>query len=433
METDPQILLIGPDPNLQSELASALAALPDARPVVSYQPEYRRGLEAARSRRPELALVQMTSDLASFKNFVEEASVASPATAVIAVFYGDVFGADVSESEVLIDVLRSGVRDFLRRPLSPDDLQQLLGRLNRFAAPRTTTIGKVVAFISNKGGVGKSTLAVNIGAELARRTPGQVLLIDASLQMGVCATMLDLEPTTTLTDAARQRDRLDERLIRELSVAHSTGLHVLACPGDAIEASEIDDEIISRVMQLARRAYDLVLVDTFPLVDRVMTAILDLSDMIYVITESTVPIIRSTAKSLQLLDQIGVPATRRRLILNRYSGFAGNLKPADVAARCGCAVDHVIPYEKKLLIAANLGRPLVLDAGRFSSFGRAIRPLIDEIGQRRLAMSPQFLVPQHRGEDQVTPMAVTAGQSTVDRSNGDAPPKKSVTSRSKGT
>jgi hypothetical protein len=111
--------------------------------------------------------------------------------------------------------LRSGVRDFLRRPLSPEDVRQLLGRMERFAAHPTTSIGKVVALISNKGGVGKSMLSVNIAAELGRRNPGQVLLIDASLQMGVCASMLDLEPTTTLTDAAHQRDRLDQRLIRE--------------------------------------------------------------------------------------------------------------------------------------------------------------------------------------------------------------------------
>ena len=400
METDPQILLVGPDRKLQAELASALACLADVRPVVSYQAEYRQGLEAARSRRPELALVQMTRDLASLKHFVEEAGAASPGTAVVALYYGDVFGEDVSESEVLIDVMRAGVRDFLRRPLSPEDLGQLLGRLNRFAAPRTTSIGKVVAFMSNKGGVGKSTLSVNIAADLARQGAGQVLLIDASLQMGVCASMLDLEPTTTLTDAARQKDRLDERLIREMTVSHSTGLHLLACPNDAIEASEIDDEIISRVVQLARRSYDLVLVDTFPMVDRVMTAILDLTDVIYIVTESTVPIIRCTAKALQLLDQLGIPAARRRTILNRYSSFPGNLKPADVATRCGCAMDYVIPYEKKLLLAANIGRPLILDVGRFSTFGRAIRPLIAEVGQRRSALTEEILLPQPRSAAQ---------------------------------
>ncbi|HWE02688.1 MAG TPA: hypothetical protein VG326_09790 [Tepidisphaeraceae bacterium] len=169
-------------------------------------------------------------------------------------------------------------------------------------------------------------------------------------------------------------------------------------------------------MQLARRAYDLVLVDTFPMVDRVMTAILDLTDVIYAVTESTVPTARSTVKLLQLLDQIGIPSMRRRIILNRHSSFAGNLRAADVASRCECAIDHVIPYEKKLLIAANLGRPLILDAGRFSSFGRAMRPLIEEIGKPRSPSNPEMFAPQDRRPDSAVSRTIRLTESVLDDS-----------------
>ena len=95
--------------------------------------------------------------------------------------------------------------------------------------------------------MGKSTTAVNAAVGLAVRHPERVLLIDASLQMGVCASLLDLTPATSLTDVVREKDRLDETLIRQLAVPHKSGLHLLAAPADAVEAGDIDDEVMSRI------------------------------------------------------------------------------------------------------------------------------------------------------------------------------------------
>ena len=95
-------------------------------PILHAVSDLRQAVEAARSRRPHLALVEMTRDLRLLKTFTEELKIGSPETVVAAVFRPDVFGYDVSESAVLIEALRSGVRDFLRRPVSSHDLGQLL-------------------------------------------------------------------------------------------------------------------------------------------------------------------------------------------------------------------------------------------------------------------------------------------------------------------
>ena len=162
-------------------------------------------------------------------------------------------------------------------------------------------MGRVVCFVSNKGGVGKSTTAVNAACGLALRHPGRVLLVDASLQMGVGASLLDLTPATSLLDVVREADRLDEILLRQLAAPHSSGLHLLAAPDDAVAASEIDDEIISRLVTLARRTYDFVIVDTFPMLDRAMVAVLDHSDRAYVVLENVVPTVLGGVKFLQVL------------------------------------------------------------------------------------------------------------------------------------
>jgi pilus assembly protein CpaE len=141
---------------------------------------------------------------------------------------------------------------------------------------------------------------------------------------------------------------------------------------------------MARIVTLARRSYDFVVVDSFPLVDRIMMAVLDLSDRVYVVVEAMVPTVLGGVKLCQLLDSLGIPRDRQRVVLNRYARFAGNLRPADVAERLGRDIDYVVPFAKKQLAATNLGRPLILQVGRwFSSFGKVMHQMVDDIAVMR--------------------------------------------------
>lgn len=369
-------MIVGADGKLSGELRAAFDSLPRWDPVVHEVPESRHAGEMARSRRPQIALVEMNGRAASLRALAEDLRASSPETQLVAVFDPNSFPPDLPESAVLIDALRAGVSDFLRRPVSRHDVEQLFDRLNAHTAKPATHRGKILSFISNKGGVGKSTLAVNTAVGLAQKYPGQVLLIDGSLQMGVCAAMLDLKPATTLTDAVRERDRLDETLIRQLSVPHASGLDLLGAPADAIEGAEVDDEIVSRILTLSRRAYDFVIVDTFPLFDRVVIAVLDLSDASFVVLENVVPTVLGTSKLLQVIEGLGYPAEKFTVVLNRYLRAAGHPRIEDVAERLGRDIVHAIPYDKHLLLAANTGQPFVLHASRWRRAGRQMRQFV---------------------------------------------------------
>jgi pilus assembly protein CpaE len=136
-------------------------------------------------------------------------------------------------------------------------------------------------------------------------------LIDASLHLGSCAPMLDLTPTTGLASAAREKVRLDETLVRKLAVRHECGLDLLAAPIDAVDASDIDDEAMSRTITLARRTYDYVIVDTFPMLDGLIMAVLDLSDRAYVVVQNTVPNVVGAARLLPVLEHLASRRTAR--------------------------------------------------------------------------------------------------------------------------
>jgi pilus assembly protein CpaE len=386
-------LIVSSEQRFRDELEAAIASLDDLHPVIHYASDIRQAIEAARSRRPQIALVEMGTDVRPLQVFAEEAAAVSPETSVAAVFRPDGFGADVSESEVLIDALRAGVRDFLRRPVSSNDLAELFRRIERSAAKETGNIGKIVSFVSNKGGVGKSTMAVNAACGLAVRHPQRVLLIDASLQMGVCASLLDLTPATTLTDVVRESGRLDETLIRQMAAPHSSGLHLLAAPADAVEGADIDDAVLARILTLARRTYDFVIVDTFPMLDRAILAVLDLSDRAYVVLENVVPTLLGVTKFTEVLRGLGLGRDRQRIVLNRYTTLPGSVKPADVAARLRHDVDHVVPFDNRVVVAANTGEPCVLHASRFFGCGRSLRRLVDDIDAMRDGSPPFASIP----------------------------------------
>ena len=165
--------MVSPDPRFRTELESALSSLDDLHVVIHHAGDIRQAIEATRSRRPQLALVEMGSDVRPLQSFAQEAAYVSPETTVAAVFRPDAFEPDVPESTIFIQAIRGGVKDFLRRPVSSSELAELVRRVQRAPVRETGRLGRIVSFVSNKGGVGKSTTAVNSACGLAVRHPGR--------------------------------------------------------------------------------------------------------------------------------------------------------------------------------------------------------------------------------------------------------------------
>ncbi len=383
-----QILLVSSDPSLREEFEAALENLKEFSPSVLTADSPRQGVEVARIRRPNLVLIEMDANGGRLDRFASEISAHAPRTLIGAVYRADVLGSGSSETAIISGV-RAGVSDFLRRPLSSVEIEQLLIRArHRNARQAPVARGLIVSVSSTKGGVGKSTLAVNSACLLARRAPGRVLLVDASLQLGVCARMLDLETKTTITDATQELDRLDPTLLRELALHHDSGLHLLAAPKDPVGSTEVNDEAIARVLATARQAYEYVVVDTFPLLESVVLAVLDLSDLAYLVFQGTVPCVLGHVGYLRALENVGIDVNRQRLVLSRnHARFSGDLSLSDIVRKLGRDIDHVIPYQRRILSSMNTGEPYVLRHRGLFGFGRAVRNLVHEIVQEREAQS----------------------------------------------
>lgn len=391
MDKTIRVLFVGPDTGLEDEINDALQHLGSWRVYPYLANSYAKALEVARDRQPGLVCFYSNGLDDDWRLFAKDLHVILPEVALVVMYDPGLFRQQSTEHELIIQMLRENVKDFLRRPLASTEIRQLLDRLLVSPQRRLSPHGLVLTVMSNKGGVGKSTLSVNLATELATRHPGRVLLIDASLQLGICAMMLDLPTTPTMLDAVRARERLDEGLLRQLTLAHSSGLHLLAAPIDASQAAEIDDSAFARILNLARREFDYVVVDTFPLVDPLVLSTLDVSDMLFLLLQGTVPNVVGVARFLPIIDGIGVAREKQRIVLNlNHAKVASALTVADIESRLQRSIDHILPYTPGILRALNNGKPYVLQSIRLWGFTKRIVVIANEVEALRQEILRQW-------------------------------------------
>lgn len=376
-----RILVHHSDAEIVHEIRSAVAAIDDLNASMHFHTELRNTINAVTNYQPNLVIIEIAEDFDSVKTIVNETLAAVPNAAILGVYDASRLTTNVSESTLMLQSLRLGVEDFLRRPIASADFVQVLQ--NRLSPRRAMSgeLGKIASFISNKGGVGKSTCSINTAVGLATFHSERVALIDCSLQMGVCGVQLNMEPEATLVNAWEERDRLDEKLLTQLMTVHESGLHVLCAPPSAIDAAEIDDAFLSRILLMARRTYDYVIVDTFPMFDRTVMTILDLSDHAFIVLENIVPTLQMVKGFLSLLEEFDFAEEKQRIVLNRYSSRSGSPAIGDVTAYLGMEPDFVIPVDRRFISAANTGKPFIGHAPRWNRAASVLRAMVDEIAE----------------------------------------------------
>jgi pilus assembly protein CpaE len=367
-----QILAVIQSDALEVELKAAVSALGE-QTTLNTCPDLASSVSRLRHDAPDLLIVELSEGSAQVREWQHAIEVHEISCPIIGILDDELEGTD----ELLVEAVRVGFRDFLRRPASAGELDGVIRRIDK-AKPEVGTRGRLLAVVSTKGGVGKSTIAINTAVHAAATSNQRVLLVDASLQLGVSASLLNLTPTITIADVASMQDRLDATMLREVTTQHESGLHVLPAPPTPAEASEIDDTCMSIVLGVAKSAYDLVIVDSFPLLDATTLAILDRAEHVCVVTENVVPTLTGTAAMLTTLNQLDVASSNRTLVLNRYQRCAGSLSASEVAEQLAEPVTAVIKHDRRVLEAANLGRPIILSSSKWG-VARAMRNMANEL------------------------------------------------------
>jgi pilus assembly protein CpaE len=321
--------------------------------------------------KPNAAIIALGANADQAVRFIERLNTECPNTSIIS-------AAQDASPDMIIGSLRAGAREFLRIPISADELRTVLDRVSDFSnrqmveAPKKQ--GRMVAVFSSKGGCGTSFIATN----LAAATNAKTVLVDLNLQAGDLPLFLGLDHKYSIADMVEKRSRLDEALISTLVTPHSKHLSLLAAPREADSADEIEPQHVFEVLQKLREHYDYVVLDPQHTFDSITLAALDQSDEIVLILTLDIPAIRSTQRALAIFDRLGYPRKKVRIVVNRWSKQI-DLDLRQVEKFLGEPCVGFVPSDYQTAVSSiNLGTPLV-QAEPSSKIALEIRRIAQEI------------------------------------------------------
>ena len=233
--------------------------------------------------------------------------------------------------------------------------------------------GQILTVFSPKGGTGKTVTATNLACSFAKNEKKRALLIDLDLQFGDAAIMLGVEPEKTIYDLVVAPGELDTEKLAGYTTRHSSGLDVLPAPLRPEDAELVTEVKITRLLEVARESYDVIVVDTSPFFHGPMLATLDRTDELMVLCGLDVPTLKNVKLSLHTLDLLSFPANKIRYVLNRANSKVG-MKKNEVEQALGVKIDFEVPSDRAVPLAVNRGLPTVLADGG-SDFSRAVREM----------------------------------------------------------
>ncbi len=278
------------------------------------------------------------------------------------------------EREGVVDeAMESALSDIVMLPQPADTIAFALRKAARERIGGQTKLSRVIMVSSTKGGTGKTSIAVNLAAQLAEMRL-RTLLIDLDVQFGDVGIALGLDrPEKTLRDLTAVADVLDAEKLRGYVVRQGE-LHILPAPLRPEEGENIDAARIAGVFQTARGLYDAIVVDTAPLFDGPMLTALDRSDQLLLISTPDVPSMKNIRLALQTLDLLGFPTERVALVANR-TGMAGGVSVAEMSETIGRDVRFTLPEDPAVPKSINTGIAAVLLEPR-SRFSRGMKEIV---------------------------------------------------------
>jgi len=223
------------------------------------------------------------------------------------------------QPSMLLEAMRSGVQDFLGKPVQTDSLRDLLLRIaTDLNAKEFPSQDKLIVIMGAKGGVGTTTVAVNLGVQLATFARKRTVLLDFARPLGNVHLLLDLHPKFGIRDAVESLDRLDSHFLAGLLTHHKTKLEILGGATQPEEWQSIDVNVLDRVVNVTQNAFDVVLLDMGSQFSVEWATILRMARMILIVAEANVPSLWTLERRLLALKGFGISQERARIIINRW-------------------------------------------------------------------------------------------------------------------
>jgi pilus assembly protein CpaE len=260
--------------------------------------------------------------------------------------------------------LEAGANEFLTKTATPDELVSKVESLlaSKVSAPHAEErLGRAIAFFSLRGGVGVSSIAINLAVALARQPNQKVALLDLCFLSSSAPVMLNVRPRLSLAELSREdTTTISLDLLEKCVIDHSSGVKVLPVVLSPTRAAPISDKTMERVLSVLKGGFNYIIVDTLSSLDDMTLAALIHSDQIMLVLAPEVASIQAATVTLQAFRSLGLSDKVIMPILN-HTFAKGGLSLGTIQSALKRPIKAVIPHEPELLIQAiNSGTPLTL-------------------------------------------------------------------------
>ncbi len=271
--------------------------------------DYDEGLKYSTDTTPHIVILSATEDTERNNKILNRLADAKINVIVLSENY---------TTNLVIQALRSGAKDFISKPIIKKDF---IASINKCCKEIVKTINKsnIISIFSNKGGIGKTAIATNLAVEFARQTREKVVLVDLNLPLGDVTTFINIKPSVTISSAIENATHKGaEAVVNACKQYKNTSLYVLAEPIYMEESHTMTPTHIFKLFEYLRESFSYILVDVGTNIDKMNMKILELSDLILLVSIVNLPLIRNCQRCLDLFNNLGFDDNKTKIIINRY-------------------------------------------------------------------------------------------------------------------
>ncbi len=308
---------------------------------------------------PDIGVISLDADPDKGLGLISKIHEASPKCNILVV-------SSSNEGDLILRAMRAGVTEFLTQPVGIEDLAAALQRISaqRFGEGAGKNCGcTVIAVAGAIGGVGATSVAVNLGCVVASDEDNSVVLVDLDLSLGDADVFLDAIPDYTLVDVAQNVSRLDFTLLKRSLTKHSSGLYLLPRPVLLHDTDHVTPESFQRVLGLLKATFSHVIVDLSKGYTPLDLVALKVADHVLMITQLDLPCLRNVVRLMMSFEEIEGLKDKTKIVVNRVGMGNTQISLAKAQETIGGEVFWQLPNDYRVMIEVrNNGVPLIEQA-----------------------------------------------------------------------
>ena len=324
---------------------------------------------------PDIALIAMDSDPERAISLIGEVLERHEDCAVLV-------SSGSTDGQLILRSMRAGAKEFLTEPVKAEDLATALQRVRRQAGGANNARAqgcKVFSVAGSTGGVGTTSLAVNLACSLAADKENTVVLVDLDVALGDADVFLDAIPEYTLADVAQNVARLDLTLLKKSLTKHASGVHLLPRPIQLEDVRSISPEDLQRVIGLLKTTFSHIIVDTSKSYSELDMLALQMSDEVVMVTQLDLPCLRNVVRLMMTLDTDDALREKVKIVVNRVGQDSSQISFKKAQETIGRDIYWRVPNDYRVMVEVrNNGIPLIEHAPK-AAITQAIGRLADAL------------------------------------------------------